>query len=382
MNTHEKGHTLVILGAGATVGSGFKLRDGTEIPYDKNFFETAKKWLETDLFEYRTEQGAAILYKSFDYMWKKYGSNDIGLEEMWNTIVIHTKFVEKNAIHFGVDNYFKVKGMSNSPSVKIVRWADFYMRILIQKVFAEELDYKQNIGRNYDSFKRLFEVLSLKETDKKVSFVSFNYDLCLENKLKEAGISFFYPNFTDDMGTNGVPIFKPHGSLNWWHGYDGFVRLKEDWCQPIMIKENSYHLENSPRSFSKYQPAIIPLDILKEELFNEVGQQRLHDHFMRISMEVGKAVERADKIIIIGYSFPSADAHVRWLMRAGTRGMFSKGSDKNTRSEKKVFVVTNNDDGKENLHKTIKGLFCSMPETFAQGFENCFDGLKGWLQNS
>jgi len=379
---------LIILGAGATRGSGYKLKlpDGrrNKIPVDKDFLKVA---FENKIHKKcQSNRSLRLLYRSFISLMEEFRIikkekviSNIGLEEVWNTVVLNNKFVQQNLIYLEVEKLRKCwKEQSEPPQVKKWKRADYFLRVLIQKVYGEMI-----ITTTEDNFRKLFALLKL-EKPKPVSFITFNYDLCLENSLSKSIHNkdcFYYPNFNYRYNFNRFkryPIYKLHGSLNWWHGYDGFIRPNEDILKSIKVTKNRYFKEKSFNSWEKYQPSIIPMDFLKEEFFNEQGQHRLHRHYMNLWKQAGIALGEADTIVIIGYSFPPADPHVRWLMRASQCNLFSK---ENKFRFKSIFFVTKcNKDEKETID-TLKTLFTFKyePTVCMKGFENCFEDLKKWL---
>ncbi len=386
------GKIAIILGAGATRGSGYKLRlpdCKIDIPIDEDFLKVVfENEIHTDCLQ---RPSGKLLYDSFKSLMEEFRImenerviSDIGLEEIWNTVVLNNKFIQQNLIQLKVEKLRKGwEGQSESPEVKLIKRADFFLRLLVQRVYGR-IDYNDVKDEN-DSYKKLFSLLTLTSLSKEVSFLTFNYDLCVENSLwRYMGNEqyFYYPNFDDNYipkNFEQYPIYKLHGSLNWWHGYDGFIRLKrEKILEPNLLE--TYFQERSFESWKRYQPAIIPMDFLKEELHHEEGQVRLHRHYLNLWAKAGRELEEAEKIIIIGYSFPPADPHVRWLMRASRCNLFGENNKNNKSGEKHIFFITKSDDKTEQTKNTIKAIFENEPKICKKGFEHCSDDLMEWLK--
>jgi len=410
----------IILGAGATTGSGYRLvikgNKKEKIPTDVNFLKTvfenriheeSKKEVSDALKEVSKDlkiDPGDLLFDSFDSLMQQFGIRDgkpddkeyLGLEETWNTVVLNDKFIKLSLVRFNTERIEKnwSRTFSEPPQIKIRKFADYFLRILVQKVYGEMIDYSKGRESDSDSFKSMFKLLGIKEhKDLKnkirnnISFITFNYDLCLENSLWEEMDKqqyFYYSNFDDNYIAKArmlFPIHKLHGSLNWWHGFDGNVKLLRrgrEIIEPIPIKQVNYFKEGTRESWEKYQPSIIPADFLKEELFSGEGQERLHRHYMKLWAKAGRALQEADTIVIIGYSFPPADPHARWLVRASRSGLFYREKACNLKG---VYFLTYCGSQIKETTETIKSLFGHEPEVYSEGFEKCLQDkhLEKWL---
>lgn len=94
------------------------------------------------------------------------------------------------------------------------------MQKLIQIFFSDlSVRCKQDYGFNeyQDNYDELVDLLS---PDDSWSIISLNYDILFEQALHRKGIAYHYFNFPYEFGDkkpqNGIPIFKPHGSINFF----------------------------------------------------------------------------------------------------------------------------------------------------------------------
>lgn len=179
-------------------------------------------------------------------------------------------------------------------------------------------------------------VKSLKDDGvlEKSAFISFNYDILIDNALlnclgpggTDYAIEFVNQNYPGSR--NRVHLFKLHGSLNWLFcptcrdlqvtpGEKSVMRIK--W-EP---RETLCACCRSPRS-----PIIIPPTFFK--VFSNLYLRTIWDAAERV-------VQEADRIVFCGYSFPDADIHVRYLLKRAER---LRGSTP------EIFVV-NNHEGKD-----------------------------------
>ncbi len=119
--------------------------------------------------------------------------------------------------------------------------------------------------------------------DAKNTVITFNYDTLLEDSLKAIGREFSY---IYDKLDNRICILKPHGSLAW---------------------EDSAGNDKYESSKLNKNPLIIPPTWNKSMLFE----------FEKIWKNCIEALRDSTRIIIIGYSFPRTDAHIRYLLSCG-----------------------------------------------------------------
>ena len=165
------------------------------------------------------------------------------------------------------------------------------------------------------------------------TFITFNYDLLLEEALQEWAIPFRYdglhgyeipelPNFDDSARSiqeneekeNVVSILKLHGSVNW-----ALTGLSPN--SPI----RHVGLKGVPRVYG---------DFIKKEMLGsqalllappvwDKGTAKVGHPLVGVWSNAVKKLQTATRIIVIGYSLPLADAHFRYLMAAGLQNNIS-----------------------------------------------------------
>ncbi len=122
-------------------------------------------------------------------------------------------------------------------------------------------------------------------------------------------------------------VLKLHGSLSW---------KIESGCRDINFYGHSVgpsYPNNSSYANTFIEPAIVPPTIFKQEINDD---SRLTDPLTRLLINQWRGaiqlLKGADKVIIIGYSFPFADYHVQRIF--GIPSMVRRGKD----IEQKVLV--------------------------------------------
>jgi NAD-dependent SIR2 family protein deacetylase len=164
------------------------------------------------------------------------------------------------------------------------------------------------------------------------SFITFNYDLLLDNALSYTGFTVDYgTTFANPIKINGpsVGIYKLHGSLNW---------LRCPNCGALTntgdVKGASYPTkERQPcKTFqcgARTTPIVIPPTFFK--VMSDY-------HLQQVWYSAQQKLAAADCVYFCGYSLPDADMHVRYLLK---RAEVTAGRTP------KVFVITNHGDKKD-----------------------------------
>lgn len=182
-------------------------------------------------------------------------------------------------------------------------------------------------------------------TDQEITFVTFNQDLVIEKAIEGATntiayssipwniltcygrdfAGFVYPSRGVMFRTRGdsgetdpsLQIHKLHGSLNWVWRTDTLDDAKnsiprpgrEIYCLTGQDVEGDLELEDDvPERF--LLPAVVPPTY-------EKGPQ-YRDFLGPIWMAARRAIERADRLVVFGYSFPQNDFAARSLLRTAS----------------------------------------------------------------
>ena len=127
------------------------------------------------------------------------------------------------------------------------------------------------------------------------TFITFNYDLLLENALRNLSIPYTYGINTQESSLdNNIEVLKLHGSINW-------ARKSNS--------NKSYTIFNSYNELLEagQTPQLLPPTWRK--LFSGPLLQ-VWDRSLR-------SLEQATRIIVIGFSIPPTDHHFKYLIAAG-----------------------------------------------------------------
>lgn len=116
---------------------------------------------------------------------------------------------------------------------------------------------------------------------------------------------------------DGVPLFKLHGSVNWFQGSDGAVFVEDEvFPEAIQVSEERSPLSISLRgvgglasldrrkSIANPEPLVVPPTVLKPEV------RMLEDQWQG----AWEALHEAEYLCFIGYSFPESDSFMRFFL--------------------------------------------------------------------
>jgi len=158
------------------------------------------------------------------------------------------------------------------------------------------------------------------------SFLSFNYDLLIDNALSSAGYTIDYgTSFANPMAQAGqaVGVYKLHGSLNW---------LRCPICGALTntgdVKGASYPTEQRQRCKTLNCDAATTPIVIPPTFFKVMSDF----HFQQIWHVAERRVAAADRLYFCGYSLPDADMHIRYLL---------KRAEVNRGSTPEVFIINN-----------------------------------------
>ena len=197
----------------------------------------------------------------------------------------------------------------------------------------------QRVRENVDKTARL----GLKE----VSFITFNYDTCLEFALDFNGLGIDYGLSEPflDVSANRyqvkIPVLKLHGSINWAKcpNCKTIVPTEIDpWRQASAIRidhQKELPLQLATRISGKIHHCGTPLDplpIIVPPTWNKSSSTSgLQNVWKRAALELGSA----ENIVVVGYSLPLTDMFFKYL--------FALGIDSDAHLEK--FIVINGPNG-------------------------------------
>lgn len=194
-----------------------------------------------------------------------------------------------------------------------------YMRQYLIFLMAEVLNTKMDVeNTNHNT---LIKNLIDKELLLDTTFISTNYDICIDNTIVtlsdktknyimlDYGIDFTnfnYDNSWKRPKDPSIKLYKIHGSLNWLYcpvcngvtitPYEGGV-----------MKQLQRSRETRCLDCGDYTvPIIIP-----PTYFKNIS----NIHISKVWNKTQEALRDADVVVFCGYSFPEADIHIKYLLK-------------------------------------------------------------------
>jgi len=317
---------IIVYGSGASFDSGFRIqipRIGGLIspPTDLGFFADLPPFLIRDNYQ--------ALYEFITSYFP--GGAHLRLEDVWTAISLNHKHITLGTYHWakeqhdyllkekcypGMDmvspiSYFPFSGggVISTPSFtryKFLGDCERNLRELIYDVYSSYISPSSN-----NNFELLHSAANQSQVCNLLGYATFNYDCYLEETLSPRFKYISTNDNAEDISQllhGDVPIVKLHGSLNW----------KEN-STPRDVIFQSPPYQKGHQSKPGYvantewsQPAVIPPTIFKQEINDD---SRTNDILTKTILQQWRAAIRllieSDKIIFVGYSFPTTDYHAQ-----------------------------------------------------------------------
>ena len=319
MNTTNN-NTVVILGAGATIGSDYRLC-GQTLPGDRDFFSNSlvqdrvSKYhaLNAMLSVFREVHGDDLARVGLEQVWTflDFSSRDLyrPLTDLAKDCKEWLKVTRKSVPKRDDDHYWtryyradRTIPVPNDIDRKLHLLAGWDLRRLVSEIYGAIKPPAVNI---YDSLLDEYDILRNRAT----IFISLNYDLVLEHALNRVNTPWYYAHVstTEDRDQDGIQVIKPHGSLNWlFKGNVPSVSIRADYRGPVAHRS---WVENRFR-----EALIIPPTHLKQPVnIPETQATATKELLAKLWKSMADALINASRVFIIGYSFPSTDHHLRTL---------------------------------------------------------------------
>lgn len=285
----EKKKILFIFGAGASYDAGAPIQD--------------------KIFQYYFEKSNPSMgyEKLKDFFQKIFGVKEFSDFNEYSTFPTFEEVL--GILEFAVQNSASLG--QDFPIEKIRKMKELVINLMAVTI-KESLEMPKN-----NNHKILIEKL-FKNNEFKYSFINLNYDILLDKALiglyeeyyLDYGIDF-WRNYLDETWSKPrdpkVYLLKPHGSLNWFYCPS---------CNSIYLnvagKPKFRHTEIEPLiPKCEYCNSKQTLFIIPPTFFKTLTNL----HIATILQKIQKEVVNSDYLIFIGYSFPDADLHLKYIIK-------------------------------------------------------------------
>lgn len=172
------------------------------------------------------------------------------------------------------------------------------LKTYVQKVWGA---LAEEIGRVFRRFKangatrRLYREFAKNHVRRSDAIVSFNYDTIFEDSLQK-GRRRSYVGI--ESHPTGMPIYKPHGSINWAHTEEGIC------------------IADSPKNCVIVAPTHLKFISGHENGSDASGYLDQSGEIANVWSLMEKEMKSAAALVFIGYSFPVADLYFASVLRS------------------------------------------------------------------
>ena len=336
----KKIDNVILLGAGASKSEGAPLQ-GELLG---NIYDTAM-FSKSDKIAKKLQKSLKLFLKDFFGINHSYIHSNMPLptfEEILGVIEIAIKREES----FGYS-----KNTNSIYEQNLRKDLILMIALILQKKLRNKNKYHKEIVIK----------LARKKLIRKTAFISFNYDILIDNALiylhgdnNSDGIDYHIDYGLDFLNfknkgdwhkptiNKAVKLFKLHGSLNWLYcptcSSLTLTPKKKGVCLLVYDEQKC----NCQQCSKMMVPIIIPPTYFKA-MSNYFLQQIWHD--------AEEVLRECNKLFFCGYSFPDADVHIKYLLKRAELfrqkpfELFivnGKGSDEENNRFKRFFADTSN----------------------------------------
>jgi hypothetical protein len=348
-------NTVVIIGAGCSKGlAGLPIDTEFMIKLDNKICE-----------KYFLKEGLDCLFPR--NLWK-----NERLEVCWNEIddnfnkpkiILYSRKIDEwtakffelaeseSSIYKYYYHYYYKMPLSLSPYQYVFMFAGWEMRKIVAEVYSVTIN-----PEGQKNFELLIKKIKKLCDGSSPTFISFNYDTLLEQSLM---ITNYLALNTSKSGVYN--ILKPHGSVNWLHNVGQSI---SEWSDKSLPLDEIGFLDGILR-----QHSIVGLVSNKLEFDFQVqkslGSEEVSCLYGKKMISVLKdCIKNAEQLIVIGYSFPFTDGHIRKAFM-----------EAHSVSLKRVFLITKNNKEAKRIARIFNELFAVEDSNI-----KCYtEGVEHWV---
>jgi hypothetical protein len=223
-----------------------------------------------------------------------------------------------------------VIGVFGNYSDERIRQLDAAMRLVIAETIEQSMSLPTQGGRAmppppYYEFASLLNRMRTGYPRYDTTVITFNYDLALDYAFQFVSLPISY-GFGADDPSDGMPLLKLHGSLNWalcrqcnevvpWR-LQKYLQNRS-WHDLDQVKSVRLALTSQLHSFMHHDAPVDPVPVIVPPTWGKTSQ---HVNLSRVWNRAARALQAAENIFVIGYSLPPSDAFFKYLYALGTVG--------------------------------------------------------------
>ncbi len=192
---------------------------------------------------------------------------------------------------------------------------------VLQAVFTHASGARDH-WEKYDVFRQFLGFDPTAQEAPRLSIITTNYDLNAECVLWRHGLQcrpgFDWKQVSDGGGYSvrgqlysegGLPVFKLHGSVNWFlPGAEGALSVEGRIVSVGHHGDGALPLACTGNWDSPTDPVLVPPSFLKPDLVGPLGE---------IWANAASALKEAHAVVFVGYSFPDSDTEMMYFLATG-----------------------------------------------------------------
>ena len=303
--------TVFILGAGASKQAG--------APVMEDFLDTAKDLWKSG----KIKQAEDSFQKVFE------GISQLQLVHSKSQLDIHN--VESVFAAFEMMRTLKKFGSYSLD--QIVELVNAMRQVIVQTIettlkLPVPVREPAHAPRPYADFAHLLDYLrTVSNPSHNISIITFNYDMALDYSFFDRSKPLTL-NYSLDENTEGVPVLKLHGSLNWarcsicdkvipWSLSDYVKKYPWDISAKGETRYVTLGIGSHLNSFTHCDKNVHQEPVIVPPTWNKT---QYHSKLSIVWSRAAQVLSEAENIFVIGYSLPLSDMFFRYLYALGTVG--------------------------------------------------------------
>jgi hypothetical protein len=342
---------VFILGAGASAAAG--------IPTMDKFLDRARDLMEGNQVG-RAKAAFDLVFGAIDVLPQAHSKATLDIDNVESV--------------FSALEMARIIGVFGDYSAEQIAQLDEAMRSVIattiEKSMVIPISGKRTMPPEpYYDFALLIHRITTIHPRHQAAMITFNYDLAADYACHFVSLPVSY-GFAEDDPTDGLPLLKLHGSLNWAEcGHCNDIvpwRLHKylqnyGWHDLNLVKSVRLELTHHLSQFSHHNYVAKSVPVVVPPTWGKASQ---HLRLSKVWHRAARALQSAENIFIVGYSLPPSDAFFKYLYAVGTIG----------KTRIRRFWVFNPDETvdarfRELLGQSVQGRYQFFPQRFDEAIK-------------
>lgn len=191
-----------------------------------------------------------------------------------------------------VEEVFTFLSERTSTSTVSTQLKRYFQEIIWEALIRSIASTFRKFGANKET-RSIYHDFANNHLKSRDAIISFNYDRILETSLNSTNWHYY------GIGSGGVPVFKPHGSVNWTETATKSIILSNSTPMPVIVAPSHLKFIGLQNVNSYQGGGYLNTNPVISDIWTN----------MELKMKDAKA------LVFIGYSFPEADLYFSSVLR-------------------------------------------------------------------